>query len=110
MYECCNVKRFLRLLVLDAIIFSLCFIFMFIGKNIAFSAENNEKERTCVLTAVIFNSSQTSDYESVISLLKTKGFSFLTADELYGLPADNISEADKAIISLLLIFNISILP
>lgn len=47
MYECCNVKRFLRLLLLDAIIFGLCLIFFFIGRLIVFKlfpelADNKE--------------------------------------------------------------------
>lgn len=32
MYECCNVKRFLKLLLLDAIIFGLCLILFFVGR------------------------------------------------------------------------------
>lgn len=46
MYECCNVKRFLKLLLLDAIIFGLCLILFFVGRFIvsAFSPELSKKE------------------------------------------------------------------
>ena len=46
MYECCNVKRFLKLIVLDVIIFGLCLILFFVGRFIvfAFSSESGSKQ------------------------------------------------------------------
>lgn len=68
MYECCNVKRFLRLLLLDAIIFGLCLIFFFIGRLIVFSlfpelADNKEVQ-------TVTSSEELSEHENDSLYLK----------------------------------------
>ncbi|MBE6862279.1 MAG: hypothetical protein E7497_05210 [Ruminococcus sp.] len=90
MYECCNVKRFLKLLVIDAIIFGLCFIFMFIGKNITFSAEGNEKKHPFAITALIYNSTNidTSVLEHNLSYLKENDLAVISASEFSDLLTD----------------------
>lgn len=63
MYECCSLKRFLRLLLLDAIIFGLCLLFFFIGRIIVFSffpeLSDNEKSTQPPSSAV----DELSDYD-----------------------------------------------
>ncbi len=99
MYECCNVKRFLRLLVLDAIIFSLCFIFLFIGKNIAFSAENDEKITDVSLYAVTLDSAVgITAIEDILSYLEGNDYNILSAAELKNFIADPEALPENSVI------------
>lgn len=94
MYECYNVRRFLKLLVLDAIIFGLCFVFFFIGRNIAFSAGNlsaDEEERV-FMPAIMYHSVHEgapqeyvvtpAQLESDLKYLKGNGYASVTAQQL----------------------------
>lgn len=99
MYECCNVKRFLRLLVLDAIIFSLCFIFLFIGKNIAFSAENDEKITDVSLYAVTLDSAAgITAIEDILVYLEENDYNILSAAELKKFIADSEALPENSVI------------
>ncbi len=92
MYECYNIKRFLRLILLDAIIFSLCFAFLFIGKSIVFSAESKDEEKGVFLPVIMYHSIKNGvpdDYsvtpeqvESDLKYLKSNGYSSVTAQQL----------------------------
>lgn len=46
MYECCNIKRFLRLLILDIFIFVICLILFLFGRLLFFAIfpEKNESD------------------------------------------------------------------
>lgn len=46
MYECCNIKRFLRLLILDIFIFVICLILFLFGRLLFFAIfpEKNEAD------------------------------------------------------------------
>lgn len=44
MYKCCNVRRFLRLLALDSLIFTICAAFFFIGRLLLSYAANSPEE------------------------------------------------------------------
>ncbi|MGN0579790.1 MAG: polysaccharide deacetylase family protein [Ruminococcus sp.] len=89
MYECCNVKRFFRLLLLDAVILGICLIFFCIGKAIVFSAEDEER---IFMPAIMYHSvceSSPQKYlvtpkqlESDLNYLKTNGYTAVTAEQL----------------------------
>ena len=93
MYECYSAKRFFRLLMLDAIIFSICFIFFFIGKNIAFSAEDKSGDEKIFLPVIMYHSIHSGtpqDYvvtpeqlESDLRYLSENGYSTVSAQQLY---------------------------
>lgn len=92
MYECCSAKRFFRLILLDAIIFALCAAFLFIGKNIVFSAQQNDNEGSVFLPVIIYHSvyrSSPDDYtvtpeqlDNDLCYLAENGYSSVTAQQL----------------------------
>ncbi|MDE5556816.1 MAG: polysaccharide deacetylase family protein [Ruminococcus sp.] len=56
MYECRSAKRFFGLLILDAIVFSLCAIFFFIGKSLFISSADEKKENSVFLPVIMYHS------------------------------------------------------
>lgn len=89
MYECCSVRRFLRLLVLDAIIFGLCFVFLFIGRSLATSAESRH---VSAVTAVLTD--DTAERDIYIS----KGYTPLSAEALERILSEGGAHPEKIII------------
>lgn len=71
MYECCNIKRFLKLLLLDAIIFSLCLILFFAGRFLFFVIfpELSGKERAQPVTSTCEELETQQDESTYISSL-----------------------------------------
>lgn len=92
MYECYNAKRFFKLLMLDIIIFSICFIFFFIGKIIVFSAETADSDDRIFLPVIMYHSIHNGtpqDYvvtpqqiESDLKYLSEHGYNSVTAQQL----------------------------
>lgn len=90
MYECCNVKRFFRLLILDAIIFGMCLIFFYIGKTIVFSAA--EEDGGVPMPAIMYHSvcnNESNQYsvtpsqlEADLKYLSDHGYSAVSAEQL----------------------------
>ncbi|MDE6789578.1 MAG: polysaccharide deacetylase family protein [Ruminococcus sp.] len=90
MYRCYNVKRFLNLLMIDAIIFSICSVFFFIGKIFLSSAQDNED--AVFLPVIMYHSvygDTPSEYivtpeqlENDLQWLKTNGYSTVTAEQV----------------------------
>lgn len=58
MYECYNIRSFLRLLLLDIIIFSICIVFFFIMKFLVFPETADYVGNSTVSTTVSHNSEQ----------------------------------------------------
>lgn len=92
MYECYTAKRFFRLIMLDIIIFSICFIFFFIGKGIAFSADDKSRDEKVFLPIIMYHSiknNSPNDYsvtpeqlENDLRYLKNNGYTSVTAQQL----------------------------
>lgn len=90
MYRCYNIKRFLNLLMIDAIIFSVCSVFFFIGKMFFSSAQ--DKEDAVFLPVIMYHSvygDTPSEYivtpeqlESDLQWLKSNGYSTVTAEQV----------------------------
>ncbi|MBQ9898249.1 MAG: polysaccharide deacetylase family protein [Ruminococcus sp.] len=93
MYECCNFRRFVRLLILDAVIFSLCAVFFLIGRSMIGSAEENAA-KPVPLPVIMYHSvreGQPGQYSVTpeqlgddLSWLAENGFTSVTAQELIG--------------------------
>lgn len=56
MYECRSAKRFFGLLVLDAVVFSLCAVFFFIGKSLFVSSADTENEKSVFMPVIMYHS------------------------------------------------------
>jgi len=56
MYRCCNVKRFLRLLMLDAVIFTIIYCFIGISRHLIFSSADYETEKKIFLPVIMYHS------------------------------------------------------
>lgn len=107
MYECYNAKRFFKLLMLDAIIFSICFVFFFIGKSIAFSAENKETDEKIFLPVIMYHSihnGATQDYvvtpeqlENDLKYLEKNGYTTVTAQQLVDYANDRGTLPEKPV-------------
>ncbi len=92
MYECYNARRFIRLVMLDIIIFSICFVFIFIGKNIIFSAADTDAEEDIFLPVIMYHSIHNDaqgDYEVTpqqleqdLAYLKNNGYNTISAQQL----------------------------
>lgn len=90
MYRCYNVKRFFHLLMIDAIVFSICGFFFFIGKIFLSSAQDNEKG--IFLPVIMYHSvygDTPAEYivtpeqlENDLQWLKSNGYSTVTAEEV----------------------------
>lgn len=89
MYECCSIKRFFRLLLLDAIILGLCLVFFYIGKTLVFSAESEER---IFMPAIMYHSvhdNPQGEYEvspqqleNDLQYLRSNGYCSVTAEQL----------------------------
>ncbi len=90
MYKCYNVKKFIKLLMIDTVIFSVCSIFFFIGKMIFSSAQD---ENNGVFLPVIMYHSVYGDtpaeyvvtptqLENDLQWLKSNGYSTVTAEQV----------------------------
>lgn len=93
MYECCSAKRFLRLVMLDMIIFSIIFVLFFIGKAIVYSAAGRDNDEDKIFLPVIMyhsiRSGTPQEYavtpeqvEADLAYLKSSGFTSVSAQEL----------------------------
>lgn len=90
MYRCYNLKRFLNLLFLDAVIISICSVFFFLGKNLLSSAGN--KDDSVFLPVIMYHSvygDTPSEYivtpeqlENDLSWLKKNNYSTVTAEQI----------------------------
>lgn len=90
MYKCYTMKRFLNLVMIDAVIFSICFIFFFLGKTFLSSAQ--DKEKPVFLPVIMYHSicgDTPKDYivtpqqlESDLYWLKNNGYSTVTAEQV----------------------------
>lgn len=90
MYKCYTMKRFLNLVMTDAVIFSICFIFFFLGKTFLSSAQ--DKENPVFLPVIMYHSicgDTPKDYivtpqqlESDLYWLKNNGYSTVTAEQV----------------------------
>ncbi|MDE7363887.1 MAG: polysaccharide deacetylase family protein [Ruminococcus sp.] len=102
MYKCYTMKRFLNLVIVDAVIFSICFIFFFLGKTFLSSAQ--DKEKPVFLPVIMYHSicgDTPKDYivtpqqlESDLYWLKNNGYSTVTAEQVinYTKGIDNLPE------------------
>lgn len=92
MYECYTAKRFLRLLMLDVIIFSMFLTFFFIGKNIVFSAEDKKIDEKIFLPVIMYHSihdGSSQEYvvtpkqaEEDLIYLKSNGYNAVSAEQI----------------------------
>lgn len=90
MYRCYNLKRFLRLLFLDAVIISICSVFFFLGKSLFSSAGN--KDESVFLPVIMYHSvygDTPSEYivtpeqlENDLNWLKKNNYSTVTAEQV----------------------------
>ncbi|MDE6518878.1 MAG: polysaccharide deacetylase family protein [Ruminococcus sp.] len=90
MYKCYTMKRFIRLVMTDAVIFSICLIFFFLGKTLLSSAK--DKEKPVFLPVIMYHSicgDTPKDYivtpqqlESDLYWLKNNGYSTVTAEQV----------------------------
>ncbi|MCI1269725.1 MAG: polysaccharide deacetylase family protein [Ruminococcus sp.] len=91
MYKCYNTKRFLRLLMLDAIIFGMLFAFFGIGRQLLFSSAESEKERI-FLPVIMYHSIKENGHtqyqitpemvENDFKYLKEHNYNSVTAQQL----------------------------
>lgn len=91
MYKCFDMKNFIRLLMLDALIFGVCAAFFLVGKAMLSSAENKE-ELPIRLPVIMYHSLCTdtpSEYavtklqiESDLQWLKNNGYTSVTAEQV----------------------------
>lgn len=65
MYRCYNLKRFFRLLLLDAVIFSICCCFALIGKSILYASGKKMEERI-FLPVIMYHSIYGNEPEEYI--------------------------------------------
>ena len=92
MYLSCNFKRFLGLLMLDALIFVISSAFFFIGRSLLFSSADDSEERGVFLPVIMYHSvheGAPQDYvvtpsqlEDDLNWLAENGYSSVTAQEL----------------------------
>lgn len=92
MYECCNVRRFFKLLVIDAVIFGLTAVFFLIGKCIFFSAAEEHEEEGVFLPAIMYHSvhdGEPTDYsvtpqqlDNDLAYLSEHGYTAVSAQQL----------------------------
>lgn len=90
MYKCYTMKRFLNLVMIDAVIFSICYVFFFLGKTFLSSAQ--DKEKAVFLPVIMYHSicgDTPKDYivtpqqlESDLYWLKNNGYSTVTAEQV----------------------------
>lgn len=91
MYGCCNVRRFFRLLALDAFIITICAIFFFVGKALMSSAGSAE-EAPVKLPVIMYHSvcgRAPSEYsvtpeqaDSDLKWLRDNGYTTVTAEQV----------------------------
>ncbi|MCM1314510.1 MAG: polysaccharide deacetylase family protein [Muribaculaceae bacterium] len=92
MYECRSAKRFFSLLILDAVVFSLCALFFFIGRSLFSSSAGMEKEKSIFLPIIMYHSvyGDTPEeyivtprqFENDLSWLAENSYTSVTAQEL----------------------------
>lgn len=92
MYLSCNFKRFLGLLMLDALIFVISSAFFFIGRSLLFSSADDSEERGVFLPVIMYHSVHEgapqdyvvtpSQFEDDLNWLAENGYSSVTAQEL----------------------------
>ena len=92
MYLCCNFRRFMWLLMLDALIFALCSGFFFIGKALLFSSAGESKDDAVFLPVIMYHSVYDGpvqeyivtpqQFENDLKWLKANGYSSVTAQQL----------------------------
>lgn len=90
MYSCCSLKKFLRLLFLDAVVFVVCFMCFIVGKTIVFSADT--KDEDIFLPVVMYhsiNEGEPHDYsvtpkqvEGDLMFFRENGYTSVTASQL----------------------------
>ncbi|MBR2283836.1 MAG: polysaccharide deacetylase family protein [Ruminococcus sp.] len=93
-YECCNIRRFLRLLLLDAVIFAIFAASFFVGRTILTAAggSSGSQEKGIPLPAVMYHSVREgtpAEYsvtpqqlEADLKELKRRGYTAVSAEEL----------------------------
>lgn len=92
MYECRSAKRFFGLLVLDAVVFSLCAMFFFIGKSFFISSADEEKENSVFMPVIMYHSVYGGNpeeyivtpvqFESDLAWLAENSYTSVTAQQL----------------------------
>lgn len=91
MYKCCNVRRFIRLLALDAFIFAVCWVVFLVGRTLLSSAGGSE-ESPVRLPVIMYHSvcgRSPSEYsvtpeqlDSDLKWLSANGYSTVTAGQV----------------------------
>ncbi|MCM1132680.1 MAG: polysaccharide deacetylase family protein [Ruminococcus flavefaciens] len=105
MYKCYNIKRFLNLLIIDAVIFSICSVFFFVGKIFLSSAQDNEN---AVFLPVIMYHSVYGDtpeeyivtpqqLESDLQWLSANGYSTVTAEDVINYTRSKANLPEKCV-------------
>ncbi|MDE6797509.1 MAG: polysaccharide deacetylase family protein [Ruminococcus sp.] len=56
MYECRSAKRFFGLLLLDAVVFSVCAVFFFVGRSFFSSSADSVREEDIFLPVIMYHS------------------------------------------------------
>lgn len=109
MYEIYNAKRFLWLLALDIVIFSVCSIFFLIAKEMFFSsAQEKSEEAPIPLPVIMYHSvydGQPSEYivtpqqiENDLKWLKSNGYTSVSAKELVDYTQNDGSLPEKPVL------------
>lgn len=92
MYLCCNIKKFLRLLLTDAAVFAICGLVFFVGRKDFRSSATSEEEFPVPLPVIMYHSvwdTSPSEYvvtpeqlDSDLKWLRDNGYSSVSAEEL----------------------------
>ena len=92
MYACCNIKKFLKLLVIDAVVIGLSFLVFTIGKTVSGSSASSGGDKAVPLPVIMYHSvydtSPTeyiitpSQLDSDLAWLSENGFTSVSAEEL----------------------------
>lgn len=92
MYLCCNIKKFLRLLLTDAAVFAICGLVFFVGRKVFRSSATSEEESPVPLPVIMYHSvwdTSPSEYvvtpeqlDSDLKWLRDNGYSSVSAEEL----------------------------
>lgn len=109
MYEIYSAKRFLWLLALDVVIFSVCSVFFLIAKEMFFSsAQEKNNEAPVPLPVIMYHSvydGQPSEYivtpdqlENDLKWLKSNGYTSVSAKELIDYTQNNGELPEKPVL------------
>ncbi|MDE6035572.1 MAG: polysaccharide deacetylase family protein [Ruminococcus sp.] len=92
MYECRSAKRFFGLLLIDAVVFTVCALFFFVGRNFFSSSADSGTEEGIFLPVIMYHSVYgdspeeyivtPSQFDADMSWLTENGYTSVTAQQL----------------------------